>query len=101
MSPRHVTRRKLNIALLVMAACVLLFAAISVAAHAVPPWVGLPLLLVFMGAGLYTNWLIDCPLCHVIYGRSVVNVAYPRLLPGNPRGCPSCGCDLDRPGNEA
>ncbi len=101
MSPRHAIRKKLNVALFIMGACVLAFAAILAAAAVVSPWVGLPLFLVFMGAGLYTNWLIDCPICHAIYGRSVVNVAYPRLLPGNPRECPSCGRDLDRPENEA
>ena len=101
MSPRHAIRRKLNRALLVMATCVLAFAAVSVGVSSVPPWIGLPLFVVFMGAGLYTNWLIDCPLCHVVYGRNVVNVAYPRLIPGNPRACPSCGRDLDKAQNEA
>ena len=101
MSPRQAIRKKLKGALAVMALAAAAFAIGYSVLSPLQPWIGLPFMLVFMGAGLYTNWLIDCPLCHFIFGRTVVNVAYPRLIPGNPRACPNCRRDLDRPTNEA
>ena len=60
-------------------------------------WIAMVLFFAFVAIGVYANWVVDCPKCHVAFGQMVWQVSYPNVTIMPIKFCPHCALVLDNP----
>lgn len=96
MTARQLIRERCNRAAFVALGCLALLGLFQfTGAPIAAGWIAVPCMMGFVASGIYTQTVIDCPKCHVIFGQFVWSVAYPGLSLASPRFCPHCALELD------